>query len=85
MDPPPDIGGDRAPHGEMGIGQDVLRLGEEPERVEPVGQGADDGVEEPGPVKPGEEARHGPGQEDERLGEALAGEIAVEEERQDEA
>ena len=47
-----------------------------PSAIEPVRQRADDRIEQPGPVEAGEEARHRPGQEDQRLRDAAAAETA---------
>ncbi len=82
---PPDIGDDRPPHRVVRIGEDVAGLAHQAERKEPVRQRADDRIEQPGPVEAGEEARHRPGQEHQRLHDAPAPERLVEQQRQDQA
>ena len=67
------------------MGQQVAGLGHQAQRMEPVRQRADHRVEQPGPVEAGEEARHGPGQEDQRLDDSPAREGLVEEESEDQA
>ena len=57
----------------------------EAEREQPVRQRADDGIEQPGPVQAGQEGRHRPGQEHQRLHHAAAAERLVEQQRQDQA
>ena len=55
------------------------------ERIEPVRQRPDHRVEQPGPVEAGQEGRHRPGQEHQRLHDGAAGKRPVEQQRQDQA
>ena len=60
--------------------------GSRPRAYEPVRQRADDRVEQPGPGEAGQEGRHRPGQEDERLERAARpGNGVFEQQREDQA
>ena len=63
----------------------LVGLGLQAERIEPVRQRPDDRVEQPGPGEAGEEGRHRPGQEHQRLHDLAAEERLVEQQRQAEA
>ena len=74
----PDIGGNRPPHGEIGVAQDVVGLLQEAQAEEPVRDRADHRVQQPGEGQAREKCGDGPGQEDHRLDEPLAPKRTVE-------